>query len=115
MPIGTLLLALALLVLIVLLVGMPLLDKKAPALHPPTPRDALEAERVSVIRNIRELDFDHKTGKMNDDDYKVLREAQMKRGADILRDLDQLKHSRVDADDEIEAEIKKRAAKLKRG
>ncbi len=115
MPLGTLLLTLALFLLIALLVGLPLLDKKTPALQPPSLRDQLEAERVNIIRSIRELDFDHKTGKMDNDDYKALRETWVKRGADILRELDQQKLAHADADDEIEAEIQKRAAKLKRG
>jgi hypothetical protein len=119
MPLGTLLLTLALFLLIALLIGIPLLDKKAPAVPPSSPKAQLEAERISVVRSIRELDFDHKTGKMNDDDYKALRESWVKRGAELLRELDQLKGSQADVDDEIEdaiqAEIQKRAAKLKRG
>jgi ABC-type transporter lipoprotein component MlaA len=115
MPLGTLLITLALLLLVALLIGIPLLDKKAPAIQPPSLREKLEAERVNVIRTIRELDFDHKTGKMNDDDYKALRESWVKRGAEILRELDQQKQSLANVDDEIEAEIQKRAGRLNRG
>ena len=115
MPLGTLLLTLALFLLVALLIGLPLLDKKAPAMQPPSVHEMFEAERLSVIRSIRELDFDYKTGKMDDNDYKSLRETWVKRGAEILRELDQLKSTQADADDDIEAEIQKRAAKLKRG
>ena len=115
MPIGTLLLTLSLFLLVALLIGLPLLDKKSPAMQLPSAREQFEAERLDVIRSIRELDFDYKTGKMDTDDYRVLRETWVKRGADILRQLDELKLGQTDADDEIETEIQKRAAKLNRG
>ena len=119
MPIGTLLLTLSLFLLVALLIGLPLLEKKAPALQPPSAHEQLEAERLSVIRGIRELDFDNKTGKMDADDYKALREDYVKRGAEILRELDQQKLVHADANEEIEAEIEaeiqKRAVKFKRG
>jgi hypothetical protein len=105
MPFGTLLLALALLIVVGLLVAVPLLDKPAPAIEPPAAREQLEAERLAVIRAIRELDFDFKTGKLNDDDYKQLREAEVKRGAEILRALDQHKADAHAIDAAIEAAV----------
>ena len=114
MAFGTLLLAFALLILAGLLIAIPLMDKKAPAVVPPTRRQQLEEARVEVIRSIRELDFDYKTGKLSNDDYKMLREAQVAEGASVLQQLDALKQQHVsrnanaDADAQIEAEIQKR-------
>ena len=47
-------------------------------------------ERAAVVRTIRELDLDYRTGKLNEADYKGLREAQVQRGADTLRELDEM-------------------------
>ncbi len=116
MAFGTLLLALALLIVAGLLIAIPLMDKKSPAVLPPSPRQELEAQRVAVIRAIRELDFDFKTGKLNNDDYKMLREELVAQGAAVLQQIDMLKQQQVaqpvnpDADAQIEAEIQKRVA-----
>ena len=83
MPIGTLLLGLALMVIAGFIIALPLLDKRKPALQPPSKRAALEAERQDTVRAIHELDFDYRTHKINDDDYKHLREA-----LDVLDDQD---------------------------
>ncbi|BCX05551.1 MAG: hypothetical protein KatS3mg053_3489 [Candidatus Roseilinea sp.] len=105
MPLGTILLGLALLIIVVVVVALPLLDRKTPAVQPPSQREALEQERRAVIRAIRELDFDHRTGKIGDEDYRQLREAHVARGAQILRELAALDEAEHDIDAEIEAQI----------
>ncbi|MFC1466629.1 MAG: zinc-ribbon domain-containing protein [Candidatus Brachytrichaceae bacterium NZ_4S206] len=105
MPLGTILLGLALLIVVVVVVALPLLDRKTPAIQPPSRREALEQERRAVISAIRELDFDYRTGKIGDADYKRLREAQVARGAQILRELAELNDEESDVDAEIEAQI----------
>jgi len=114
MPIGTLLLSLALLVMVAIIVALPLLGRKMPAVKPPSRREVLEQERRAVISAIRELDFDHRTGKIAEEDYRRLREVQVARGAQILRELDAL--SAGDAPDgthEIDSEIEARVARLR--
>ena len=103
MPIGTLLLGLALMVIAGFIIALPLLDKRKPALQPPSKRAALEAERQDTVRAIHELDFDYRTHKINDDDYKHLREALVQRGAQVLRDLSALVER--NDDDDIEQRI----------
>ena len=108
MPIGTLLLGLALLVVVGFIIVLPMFDRRKPAIQPPSQRDALEAERQDIVRTIRELDFDHRTHKINDDDYKRLREAQVQRGAQVLRELSALtEHGADDAIERRVAELRK--------
>ena len=104
MGIGTILIGIALLIVIVLLIAIPLMEPRSPAVEPLSPRQVLETERDATIRTIRELDLDYRTKKLNEDDYKSLREAQVLRGAQILRELDALvEHDDIDA--EIEAQV----------
>ena len=103
MPIGTFLLALALLLIVAALVAIPLFDRMRLAVEPPDARDALEAERRNVIQSIREIDFDHRTHKLGDDEYAALRTEAVQRGAHILAQLDTLPKRGVD--DEIETRI----------
>jgi rubrerythrin len=51
---------------------------------------ALQAERDRVINSLQELDFDFKLGKIPAEDYPVQRAALLQKGADILRNLDEL-------------------------
>ncbi len=103
LPIGTILLALALLLLFGLVIALPLFDRKRPAIKPLSRRDALQQERQDIVRTIRELDFDHRTNKINDEEYKRVREEHVQRGAAVLRELSTL--DEVDIDAEIESRI----------
>ncbi len=51
---------------------------------------ALKAERDRVINSLQELDFDHNLGKIPAEDYPEQRALLLKKGADILRKLDEL-------------------------
>lgn len=105
MPLGTLFLGLALLIIVVLVIALPLLDRKTPAIQPPSRREALEQERRAIISAIRELDFDFRTGKIGEADYKLLREARVARGAQILRELAELDETEDDVEAAIEAQV----------
>lgn len=113
---STLILGLALLLLFGAIVVIPLLDRKRPAVQPPSPFEALERERAAIVRAIRELDFDHRTHKVNDDDYKQLREAQVQRGSQVLRELEALRTAAGarDPNAEIETAVQKLRAKATR-
>lgn len=103
MPLGTYLLALAVFLVLGLVIALPLFDRKRPAVKPMSRREALQQERQDIIRAIRELDFDHRTGKINDDDYKRVREEYVQRGAAVLRELNTLEE--VDVDEVIETKV----------
>lgn len=104
MGIGTILVGSALLIVIVMLIAIPLMEQRSPAVEPLNPRQILEAERDATIRSIRELDLDYRTGKLNEEDYRQLRETQVECGARLLRELDALAY-RDDIDVEIEAQV----------
>jgi hypothetical protein len=104
---GTLLLGLALFAIVGLIIALPLMDRRRPAVRAPARRDALEAERQDIVRAIRELDFDHRTRKINDEDYKQLREGYIQRGAAVLRELSMTNERDMDA------EIEQRVAALR--
>ena len=81
-------------------------------------RERLLVYYERVLTNLRDLEEDHATGKMPDEDYQVEHEEWMQRGVQVLKALDTLaQHSIVDAnirddaavdeaiDDAIEASI----------
>jgi zinc-ribbon domain len=108
MGIGTILIGIALFVVVVVLIGLPLLERKRDAVEPPSPREVLELEHQGTVRAIRELDLDFRTSKLDEQDYKTMRAAQVQRGAQILRELDAQATS-----DDIDADIEKQVAALR--
>jgi hypothetical protein len=53
-------------------------------------RDTLEAARDAKYREIRELELDHRTGKLSDADFKALDRQLRGEAVAILRELDRL-------------------------
>ncbi len=49
---------------------------------------SLEAQRDSLYTQIKELDQDHETGKVNDEDYTRLRAALVAQAAEVLKQID---------------------------
>jgi hypothetical protein len=79
----------------VLFVARPFLRDPAPAsdrVDEPGPLDemrvALEEERDRALAALKELEFDHRTGKVTDDDYRALVGPLRRRAAEALRALD---------------------------
>jgi len=108
---STLILGLALALLFGAVVAVPLLERPRPAVEPPTPLELLENERAVVIRNIRELDFDHRTGKIDDADYAALRARLLENGADLLRRMESMQHEESSRD--VRREIEDQVARLR--
>ena len=107
LPIGTLLAALALLLVVAALIAQPLLGPRRTAVLPESERDRLERERKRIVRAIREVDFERGTGKLNDEDYARMRADLQAQGADVLRALGPLQPAQGtrDIDAEIEAAV----------
>ena len=79
----------------VLLVAQPFLREPAPEhdrLEKPGTREqeriALEEERDRALAALKELEFDHRTGKVSDDDYRALVGPLRRRAAELLRALE---------------------------
>ncbi|MBX3035624.1 MAG: zinc ribbon domain-containing protein [Anaerolineales bacterium] len=51
---------------------------------------ALKAERERVLTSLQELDFDFKLGKIPAEDYPEQRQNLLQKGADVLRQLDEI-------------------------
>ncbi|MBI3762546.1 MAG: zinc ribbon domain-containing protein [Chloroflexi bacterium] len=111
---GSLLLALALLLVVAAFVARPILDRVREREHAPGTADVLLAERESVLTALGDLDFDHATGKTVDEDYQPQRAALVGQGVEILRQLDALGVNGHDADDvemQVEAAIAARRSR----
>ena len=79
----------------VLLVARPFLRDPAPAddrLDAPEPQEeariALAEERDRTLAALKELEFDHRTGKVSDEDYRAQVGPLRRRAAEALRALD---------------------------
>ena len=82
-------------VLCVLLVARPFLREPAPAddrLRAPGPEEetriALAEERDRALATLKELEFDHRTGKVSDEDYRASVGPLRRRAAEALKALD---------------------------
>jgi hypothetical protein len=53
-------------------------------------RQQLEAAREAKYREIRELELDHRTGKLSDEDFRTLDRQLRAEAVAILRELDRL-------------------------
>jgi hypothetical protein len=78
-----------------LLVARPFLREPAPAddrLRGPGPEEetriALEEERDRALAALKELEFDHRTGKVSDEDYRAQVGPLRRRAAAALKALD---------------------------
>jgi hypothetical protein len=76
----------------VALVAAPFLREPAPAddrlVHPDAAQQrrlALAEERDRALAALKELEFDHRTGKVSDDDYRELVTVLRRRAAETLR------------------------------
>jgi hypothetical protein len=116
-PIGSLLLALALLVIVGLYVLRPLLwaPVATPAAARPaaSKRETLEADKEAILEQIRVLDFDHETGTISQVDYERVRQELVAAAAAVLRELDAFEPAPVaaagpDDFDDIEAAVAQR-------
>jgi len=82
----------ALLGLTVLFVGSPLRRRRGEVPASVEGRVAdLEAARDARYREIRELEIDHRTGKLDDDDWRALDRELRAEAIEILRELDELR------------------------
>jgi hypothetical protein len=94
MSLGGLAIALTMLVIVILWVVAPLLDRRRPA-APDAQAAERQRERLLVnyertLRNIRDLEEDYATGKIQPEDYQAEREQWVQRGIQLLMAMDRL-------------------------
>ena len=88
MDLGFIFLAVALIGLVIFVVAQPFFERVRVASRDNAAAEQLGAQRDSILTAVRDLDFDHVTGKIADEDYTAQRALLMARGADVLKQLD---------------------------
>jgi hypothetical protein len=63
-------------------------ERDEPIAEPPAERLALEEERDRALAALKELEFDHRTGKVSDEDYRSMVGELRGEAAAALRALD---------------------------
>jgi hypothetical protein len=91
MDIGAILIGLAALILVVFLIGQPLMDGRQRGEKTLSEADRLRDQRDQILVTLRDLDFDHASGKVLEEDYAPLRASLVAEGAAVLKQLDELK------------------------
>jgi hypothetical protein len=84
---------------------LPLFRRTASVAHTEQP---LQEAKGAVYQSILDLEFDHRLGKVSDEDYGILRGQHEREAIEILHQLD------ADPDD-LEAEIAAARERLRRG
>jgi hypothetical protein len=120
MDLGSIFLGVALLLVVAFIVAQPLLAGDLRRERQPGPADQLRVEHERVLTQLRDLDFDHATGKLLDEDYTAQRAQLVAQGVEVLKQLDALTAAIAAAeptaaraasvDDEIEAALAARKA-----
>lgn len=108
MTIGSILLAIALLIVLLLFLLRPFLIP-SPTLEPITSQQKLLAHKENLLDQIRALDFDHNTGKIPDEIYQAQRSYLIQEAALVLQQLD----SQTADPSNIEAAIETAVAQLR--
>lgn len=98
--------AIGLACLVGVFIARPWLVHRRGQTNPAAPATELMTEHESVLLTLRELDFDHLTGKIADDDYAAQRAVLVGRGVTLLQQLDTLTETpSLSVDDQLEAEV----------
>jgi len=90
MDIGAILIGLAVLIGVAFLISQPLIDGRQQREKTPSEAELLQEQRDRVLTTLRDLDFDHASGKMQDEDYTPLRAKLVTEGAAVMKRLDEL-------------------------
>jgi len=119
MEIGSFFLVLAVMVAVGLFVGQPFFERGGRRRSSAEAHEvsALMAERDRVVNALQELDFDFQLNKIPAEDYPTQRAELLKKGADVLKNLDALTNSYPasngkGATDRIESAVAARRADL---
>ncbi len=109
MTVGSILLAVALLLLVVVYIFRPILSSP-PQQTPPTQKERLQAQKTAIVNQIKTLDLDFDTGKIPAEQYEQERAQLKQAAAETLRQIDQLP---AIAEDDTDAQIEAAVAALR--
>ena len=104
MEILAILIGLVSLAAIAFYVSRPLVQARRSANVDETAALTLDAQRESLYTQIKELDLDHATGKINEDDYTRQRAELVTEAASVLKQIDGVRQAPAPVDD-VEAMI----------
>ncbi|MFQ5511553.1 MAG: hypothetical protein ACE5EO_06845 [Candidatus Krumholzibacteriia bacterium] len=68
-------------------------------------RRYLDGKKLSIIDNLKELDFEYEMGKLSEEDYGGLRDGYLKEAQETIQALDKLK-VREEIEELIESEVR---------
>lgn len=66
-------------------------DKDIPEAPPPSPTAHLEERRAQIYENLRDLQFEYRTGKLSDADYQTTKTGLQRELAHVLAEIDAIK------------------------
>ena len=116
MNVGAILVGIALVIGVAAYVARPLFERptngRREQADTASTRAQLITRRDAIYALIRELDADHQTGKINDEDYQALRQRYVTEGVAVLRQLDAVPSH--DGRGALEAEIEAAVLALRR-
>lgn len=91
MDLGSIFVILALVIVVAGFIARPILEKGGISITERSRHlSELQAKRDQILLVLQELDMDHAMGKIPTEDYESQRPGMVARGAEILRELDQL-------------------------
>ena len=78
-----------------------------------TELERLVARKSVLLQSLRDIEFDHETGKLSDEDYERLKKKHEHRAVRVMRQLDELRGG-VDLDEMIDSALEERLAEKAR-
>jgi hypothetical protein len=120
MDIGSVLITLALVLLTAVFIARPLVEGEGTVLAGEDRRlSAAQAELDRVLASLQEMDMDRAMQKISPEDYQVGRGPLTRRGAELMREIDQLEgrgaSGEAPADLAAEVELEAEVARLRGG
>ena len=109
----TLVAALVLAVVAFAVVAAPFFRQKPRLADAVTDEESQELyfKRDTTLSMLKELEFDHQSGILTDEDYQELDERYKRKGISILKEIDDM----AKGSDEVEAMLEKRVSQIRRG
>lgn len=110
MELATIVLLLAVLIIVIMFVAKPFIERWRPESKDGKDVSPLLAERDRILSELQELDFDSSLGKIPADEYSSRRTVLLQQGAEVLRRLDDAQRTQAAGKRGVEAKSSAQAA-----